>query len=1193
MYIKAQHEGKILLVDFDDTLSKFQGCPPALPGDPLPGAVEYLSKFKKDGWLIHIFSGRSNYEGGTQQIAEWMDKFQLPYDAILPNKPHYNVLIDDNAISPKEHSWADVYETISSGKIGIQASAPGSKDFDFSSVHVVLPKELGDQLVAWGTQNISSDILDTEEGTNGREDYPHVTIKYGIHNEDPNQVLDLLKNEKPISFKFGKISLFKSEKKPFDVVKVEIISPDLHRLNAKISKNVEVTDTFPEYRPHATIAYIKKGTGDQFEGNIDLEGLEATVSEIEFSSKSKDKGATQIKLSSALRTPECVCRHSPKNHKGWEKDIHPSQVASYLGPCQLTNCTCHQYRPSSVLQADFTPSLVNPPKDKWQEDSDVVIPTKPEFIDDEQTWYFPYKDRNVNWQQVLPAILEPDKKEAGAKELALALGLAVSPAVPGEAPEATTVQYTLPVGWEHYEHFIPEAASQYNVPVDMLTRLLKTENDSGNPRAVNKGTGAFGLAQFMPETAEELGINPQDPKSSIYGAAKYLHALHLQFGNWEDAVRAYNRGPGNVERSIAEDTEDPTETQKYLEKVQPEKESGLQPATTWRTNEPFEPVETNWRLNDNSDNYWQQYSRQYKGLRDNPYWDNLDLIFQFLSNKHDKEDHLLFNTVSAGTDFILVKRLSKKAESQLYQRAKGLIQQLKQSLRQTENISFKAEQFISNLEDQLADADTEEQATRAVLTTIDHLRELGPSLDSIVGMLQKLVHPELPEIKESNLISPKELKATPQDYSGKVILTGPGTLFVPTEIWDDQLESEFDIYGIDHKVYPAAIGFPKEQGGTAKGYTVTFDPDMDDAIEGFLNEQQLELVRAENVQLGKTDKTLPKAPETIKDILTMPPADVQKKRDELLDQMLQLPEGSPERKKLEDKLRAFGKLKNTAETYTDKEMDEITTKNKEDSGDWFKNDPGGGFTPHDWNDNTSDYPQPKDIQFGHPLDQLVPVDRRFDRWITPPTARPPDFLSAPMSSADEVEDYDYTNWKKESSLISFREISAANLIDLIRVNVTDISEDFKEVKGTAHLLGQVLHWEAKLVSTSGSMRVYRINTEEIEKAVEKANLAAPARREQLNMVQERIREQLYAPTSQVTERNVPNDQQLNQMFDSLPSSWWSKESPQHTTLKLDTVKDLLMRNKFDPNYFRTFPSGRNNKYGWDLVGQSLSLIKYQ
>lgn len=163
MYIKAQHEGKILLVDFDDTLSKFQGCPPALPGDPLPGAVEYLSKFKKDGWLIHIFSGRSNYEGGTQQIAEWMDKFQLPYDAILPNKPHYNVLIDDNAISPKEHSWADVYETISSGKIGIQASAPGSKDFDFSSVHVVLPKELGDKLVDWGMKNIPNEILYLEK----------------------------------------------------------------------------------------------------------------------------------------------------------------------------------------------------------------------------------------------------------------------------------------------------------------------------------------------------------------------------------------------------------------------------------------------------------------------------------------------------------------------------------------------------------------------------------------------------------------------------------------------------------------------------------------------------------------------------------------------------------------------------------------------------------------------------------------------------------------------------------------------------------------------------------------------------------------------------------------------------------------------------------------------------------------------
>jgi hypothetical protein len=37
-----------------------------------------------------------------------------------------------------------------------------------------------------------------------------------------------------------------------DVLKVDIDSPDLHRLNGKIAEALPNTDTHPEYKPHAT-----------------------------------------------------------------------------------------------------------------------------------------------------------------------------------------------------------------------------------------------------------------------------------------------------------------------------------------------------------------------------------------------------------------------------------------------------------------------------------------------------------------------------------------------------------------------------------------------------------------------------------------------------------------------------------------------------------------------------------------------------------------------------------------------------------------------------------------------------------------------------------------------------------------------------------------------------------------------------
>jgi len=52
--------------------------------------------------------------------------------------------------------------------------------------------------------------------------------------------------------------------------------------------------------------------------------------------------------------------------------------------------------------------------------------------------------------------------------------------------------------------------------------------------------------QFMPATAQGLGVNPMDPASAINGAAQYLSRLTQQFGSTSLALAAYNAGPGTV-----------------------------------------------------------------------------------------------------------------------------------------------------------------------------------------------------------------------------------------------------------------------------------------------------------------------------------------------------------------------------------------------------------------------------------------------------------------------------------------------------------------------------------------------------------------------------------------------------------------------------------------------------------------------
>lgn len=102
-----------------------------------------------------------------------------------------------------------------------------------------------------------------------------------------------------------------------------------------------------------------------------------------------------------------------------------------------------------------------------------------------------------------------------------------------------------------YAGTIAAAEGRAGLPVDMLARLLYQESRyradiiSG---ATRSPVGALGIAQFMPATAAEFGIDPLNPVQAINAAADYLRRLFDRFGNWSEALAAYNWGQGNVSR---------------------------------------------------------------------------------------------------------------------------------------------------------------------------------------------------------------------------------------------------------------------------------------------------------------------------------------------------------------------------------------------------------------------------------------------------------------------------------------------------------------------------------------------------------------------------------------------------------------------------------------------------------------------
>ena len=120
----------------------------------------------------------------------------------------------------------------------------------------------------WTRNNIPEEslIINPDTGMEGYEPDHHLTVLYGIHKDDPSLLDDMIEPMFPLApIRFGKVSKFDNQ--DVDVIKVEVILDEqLKRLHDLVIANVEHTEVHPEYIPHVTLAYVKKGLCDDIIG---------------------------------------------------------------------------------------------------------------------------------------------------------------------------------------------------------------------------------------------------------------------------------------------------------------------------------------------------------------------------------------------------------------------------------------------------------------------------------------------------------------------------------------------------------------------------------------------------------------------------------------------------------------------------------------------------------------------------------------------------------------------------------------------------------------------------------------------------------------------------------------------------------------------------------------------------------------
>ena len=171
----------------------------------------------------------------------------------------------------------------------------GSDSYSYSSTQINLPKNISQKIKNWGRKNIPEKNIYKEDGerTFGREDEIHITVKYGLHTINPEDIKSKIGKFKQFDVELGEISRFTPAEENYDVVKIAINGEELGILH-KLIGELENSDKHPVYKPHCTIAYVKKGTHSDLSGNLDLSGTKFTVSRITFNSK--DGQSSEIDL---------------------------------------------------------------------------------------------------------------------------------------------------------------------------------------------------------------------------------------------------------------------------------------------------------------------------------------------------------------------------------------------------------------------------------------------------------------------------------------------------------------------------------------------------------------------------------------------------------------------------------------------------------------------------------------------------------------------------------------------------------------------------------------------------------------------------------------------------------------------------------------------------------------------------------
>jgi hypothetical protein len=178
----------------------------------------------------------------------------------------------------------------------------GQTKYKYGNTQADIPadSEAGKALAAVRAKIDKADLMPSSNtaGGGGLEDDSHITVRYGIDGDDMSGIRAFLEKQEPFEATLGKVTSFPPSEHSDGAapIVVAIESPELRALEKEMDKHGQFIDrTFPEYKPHATLGYVKPEAAKKYVGMGGTEGKKFIVSSVSISKKDGSKEDVKFK----------------------------------------------------------------------------------------------------------------------------------------------------------------------------------------------------------------------------------------------------------------------------------------------------------------------------------------------------------------------------------------------------------------------------------------------------------------------------------------------------------------------------------------------------------------------------------------------------------------------------------------------------------------------------------------------------------------------------------------------------------------------------------------------------------------------------------------------------------------------------------------------------------------------------------